>query len=634
MMAFFPIPHEDELLYSILARYRVYSGNVSLKSTLDDIYGHRNVTAVMDLPSNINRIIANMPLGNQYDANELIQKYTLYPFYAAFIPPKRANEIKDYMKEDKGGSIYNKIGLMASSIRLNEYFKFCPECVKEDQERFGELYWHRIHQISGVFVCPKHKVLLQDSKIPVRGFNKHEYVAATVNNCNNSRGITNITDDMHQKLNLIAQDIEALLNTEHENKEIEWFIDQYANILMEKGLANINRKIKQKELLTSFVNYYGDKLLILLQSYIDIHSDQNWLSDLVRRKNKTSHPIRHLLFIRFLGITIDDLFNKKIEYKPFGDGPWPCLNVASTHYLKDAIVDVNIKHNADSKKPLGTFRCSCGFIYSRTGPDIENDDRYKISKIKVYGPIWEEKLKELAEKRLSLRETARQLNADPATIKKYVDKLDIRTYWENRTVENIKDDKVRDITMIEENNLQLKQNEWLSLKKKYPSKSRTELRKLNPALYSWLYRNCKEWMEKNSPIKQEPSSVTSRINWQERDNEILLRVTEVVEEIMNSEEKPERITISLIGSKLGIRSLIEKHLSKLSRTKKCLEENIESTKDFQIRRIEWAIKELKLQGKELKPWKIYRMAGIRIEHYEELKEVMDILVNNAENDYL
>lgn len=168
MMAFFPIPHEDELLYSILARYRVYSGNVSLKSTLDDIYGHRNVTAVMDLPSNINRIIANMPLGNQYDANELIQKYTLYPFYAAFIPPKRANEIKDYMKEDKGGSIYNKIGLMASSIRLNEYFKFCPECVKEDQERFGELYWHRIHQISGVFVCPKHKVLLQDSKIPVR----------------------------------------------------------------------------------------------------------------------------------------------------------------------------------------------------------------------------------------------------------------------------------------------------------------------------------------------------------------------------------------------------------------------------------------------------------------------------------
>jgi len=58
--------------------------------------------------------------------------YSLYPFYAAFIPPKRASEIKDYMKGDKGGSVYNKIGLMASSITLNEYFKFCPECLKED----------------------------------------------------------------------------------------------------------------------------------------------------------------------------------------------------------------------------------------------------------------------------------------------------------------------------------------------------------------------------------------------------------------------------------------------------------------------------------------------------------------------
>jgi len=130
-------------------------------------------------------------------------------------------------------------------------------------------------------------------------------------------------------------------------------------------------------------------------------------------------------------------------------------------------------------------------------------------------------------------------------------------------------------------------------------------------------------MEKNSPIKQGASSVTSRINWQERDNEILLRVTEVVEEIMNSEEKPERITISLIGSKLGIRYLIEKHLSKLPRTKKCLEENIESTKDFLIRRIEWAIKELKLQGKELKPWVIFKVAGIRTEYQGYLMQEVE-----------
>ncbi|ETI89883.1 MAG: Peptide chain release factor 2, partial [Clostridium butyricum DORA_1] len=38
MMTFFPIPYEDELLYSILARYRIHSGNISLKSTSENIY--------------------------------------------------------------------------------------------------------------------------------------------------------------------------------------------------------------------------------------------------------------------------------------------------------------------------------------------------------------------------------------------------------------------------------------------------------------------------------------------------------------------------------------------------------------------------------------------------------------------
>jgi hypothetical protein len=79
------MPYEDELLYSILARYRIHSGNIGLKSALDDIYGDRNVTAVMDLPSHLDRIITNMPIDSKYSAEELIEKYTLYPFYTAFL---------------------------------------------------------------------------------------------------------------------------------------------------------------------------------------------------------------------------------------------------------------------------------------------------------------------------------------------------------------------------------------------------------------------------------------------------------------------------------------------------------------------------------------------------------------------
>ncbi|QIB27219.1 TnsD family Tn7-like transposition protein [Caloranaerobacter azorensis] len=367
MMTFFPIPYEDELLYSILARYHIRSGNISIKATLDDVYSKRSVSAVMDLPSHIERIIKNMPIGSRYTCNELIDKHTLYSFYSAFLPKERADKIREYMKRDRGSSINNKTGVMASSIKLNQYFKFCPKCVEEDIQRYGETYWHRVHQIVGVLICPKHKTLLYDSKVPIKGFNKHEFKAATVKECKVNRNKNTYSDDVLEKLYNLALDIQYILEYRFNNKPTKWFKEQYLTKLKEHGLANITGRIKQKELLENFVDYYGDKFLKLVQSDIDIHSNYNWLTELVRNNKKTSHPIRHLLLIRFLGISIHDLFNQKFEYEPFGQGPWPCLNPAANHYLQNIIKNVDIKYSADSKSPQGIFKCSYGFVYMRNG---------------------------------------------------------------------------------------------------------------------------------------------------------------------------------------------------------------------------------------------------------------------------
>ena len=68
MMTFFPTPYNDELLYSILARYCMYSGNTNNKTNLDDIYGIRSITSVMELPSHIDRIISNLPDDNEFSS--------------------------------------------------------------------------------------------------------------------------------------------------------------------------------------------------------------------------------------------------------------------------------------------------------------------------------------------------------------------------------------------------------------------------------------------------------------------------------------------------------------------------------------------------------------------------------------
>ena len=133
-------------------------------------------------------------------------------------------------------------------------------------------------------------------------------------------------------------------------------------------------------------------------------------------------------------------------------------------------------------------------------------------------------------------------------------------------------------------------------------------------------------MNQNSPDKKVTNAINSRIDWGQRDNEIFSQVKEIVDKILNSDGKPERITISLIGSKLGIRGLLEKHLDKLPKTKAYLDSIKETNHDFRLRRFRWAVRELEKEGEELQLWKIMRKAGIREEYQAKLMEVVTNLL--------
>jgi hypothetical protein len=45
-------------------------------------------------------------------------------------------------------------------------------------------------------------------------------------------------------------------------------------------------------------------------------------------------PLKHILFMRFLGLSPEVLFNQNVGYLPFGKGPYPCLNPVCKQYKK------------------------------------------------------------------------------------------------------------------------------------------------------------------------------------------------------------------------------------------------------------------------------------------------------------
>lgn len=58
------------------------------------------------------------------------------------------------------------------------HLRFCPICVSEDRERFGESYWHRLHQLQGMNCCNIHKCRLIDSSVIISGKDSPKLVTA------------------------------------------------------------------------------------------------------------------------------------------------------------------------------------------------------------------------------------------------------------------------------------------------------------------------------------------------------------------------------------------------------------------------------------------------------------------------
>ena len=624
MPAFFPTPYPDELFYSILARYHVRSGNISTKATLMDLYGASTITAVIDLPSHFEALVSRLPVHHRYSTDEFIWNHTLFPFYSAFLPPARSDEILQSMKSSGGSSIPFRVGLIASDIAKETRLKFCPQCVIEDDRQYGESYWHRMHQLPAVYRCPIHQTELYYDQHPRH--NRHEFVACpTAHNLRNPMGETMLGESplnpamsSNESLSLQFDHLSTLLSTKYDwmvdnfrivlnqhfvHRPLEWFYEQYINRLIQMGLANVHGQVKHHDLRNAMIEYYGESLLDIFQSPINEQND-NWLQMIVRKPRKSFHPIRHLLIAQFLGLTLPELFEEKQTNHPFGEGPWLCLNAGAEHFQQPVVQDLTIRYDGDIKRPIGTFSCSCGFVYARRGPDISEVDQFKIGRIKTFGQVWEQRLQELLRENLSFREIARRLHVDVKTVQKMGAIQGVDTGSAIGSHGAIK------LENSEDEHRQHRQS-WLDLAKNHPDLSKKEIRQMNQALYAWLYRHDREWLLNQTTTNSQVQSPKPRVDWDARDQQMEVLVEKAVQELHEIPGKPVPINVSRIGKHIGKSALLERHLDKMPRTKTMLEQVVETDEGYQLRRIDWAVKELEAEGIEPRWWRVARKAGIR-----------------------
>lgn len=607
MLSFFTEPYPDELIYSAIARYHFYSGNIDCKDTLEEVFQSRNVIPSVEIGSHFSSLAKQ--IGSNYSVESLLAKHTIYPFYAPFLLKERQQQIMLDVQGD-GRGLYARLGNVAGGICKKDGLYYCPYCAQVDIGKFGEPYIHREHQLQGIDFCAHHELSLKKYPFDPLMKSRIEYIRFDAKNLNLNLSVPNEVEskdylEVQIKLANMAYQLSQVDVTVFSRDVIN---QKYRNRLRDLNLVTVKNRVRQVELFQAFSLKFPKGFLEKYESEIDVENEYNWLKVITRNLKRHVHPFRHLLLIYFLDHDVESFLQVNVDTGPFGSGPWPCLNKAAKHYNQNVISKVKVTRDFKSNKPIGNFECSCGFIYARKGPDSSPNDLYRIGRTKSFGDVWQTKLHELgSEGHYSQREIARMLGVDSRTIKKY---LALETNIQPLLSGN-------DFSRMEAYREQV-----LIGIQQYPNYSRTEIRQCYPKQYIYLYRYDKRWLFEQLPVKQVKLLSTKIIDWEERDRAYLSKVKILYKEL-NILDKPIRLTITLVGKRLGILANLEKNLDKLPQTENYLNKIKESTQQFQFRRCCKIIDRMLLENETVILWKIQRSCAVRTSHFHAIKPQLE-----------
>jgi hypothetical protein len=571
--------------------------------TFEDLFSTKTRNVNIDFPCYLNGFCAKLSNQSSMTPDIILKYHSTFPLYRAFLSPEEGDNLRQQMKGENAKSIGMFMGTSQSSIQNPRHLRFCKDCYKNDIKVYGEPYWHRSHQIFGVFICPNHKQVLFETNYEVRTTYalRHFYRLEEVD-LSESKQILGENKELSY-FEVVAGSIVYLLYNFPPRMTLLQLKERYLYFLRQKKLATYNERIKEKEIIKKFRAYYGAEFLDQMNSTVNESNRNNWIKNIFRPKRV--HPIRHILFIHFLGLTVPEFFLTEItEYKPFGEGPWICFNSAAKHFNKHVIKDLTIKRKNNGKGVVGTFKCECGFVYSCSEPDsIPYID--KVGKVISYGTIWEQELLRLKKEGKTIKEIACALKVTPLTVIRKVNK---QTQSREASKLNCDLEKLGDGLLREE-----RKKKWENLVMLNPALSKTQLRKLAPKEYIWLYRHERKWLENISPKSLKKFSGKKMKGYVSKDKELSKKIYLMAEEL-KAEEKPIRITKTLIGRKLGFYANC---LEKLPLSSKVIATVVETVEEFQIRRIEIVTQKLYADGKHISNSKVKKAASLQQNNLSE-----------------
>ncbi len=578
-MSYWSKPYPDEILYSTIARNISYLGTKGPKQLLKRLFDRTTICSTLDLPSGIHHLAKHINIKDQ-TAEDLIDRHTLFQYYTRFIPENRRRKVWNSMLI-KSGDIHTRCGIVTGPFPPLSTPRFCPICLNEQIELYGEPYLKLTHQIPSVNICTEHKILLNQVMLNYESINKHLFI--DLYDYQSNLCVKKIIPFFNEEIIGLTSRLESLalkpLNS--------WPYDEpyiYNEEMKQLGFNKGQDSLDWSRIYNEFENFFAKSTLIHFRSEVSSINSNCWLKSILRKHRTSFDPVRHVLVNSFF----EHLKSSKVRI-PIQSNAYPCRNPVCKHYRKDTKTSFKTIKDRKSKRNITYVTCSCGFQY--TSSYILEKNTHFI-RVKEHGKKWETELTRLINLKYSLRSIARVLDTAPETIKRYLYKNEkYSTHLDNSIAHK---------------------NKWLNHIKENESLCITELRKLNQSLYMYLYRHEKEWLLSLSYPKKGIKS-SPRINWIERDQKYLLDLQATFSNLRRNAPKVRR-SRSLLLRLAKIDSTFQKNNEKLPRTMAFLSKHSETREAHRMRRLIIAYRELISGKKHLTYWTLLRKAGIREEY--------------------
>lgn len=604
----------------------------------EHLFGTRSINLTHDLPGGIDLLASNFPSGAKYDAKYMLMHHTAFPYFAPFFVQERAQLLERAIIQENSQRAYARAGLAASSLVVPKWIRFCPLCVSDDRKQNGRTYWRVLHQIQAVCVCPSHNVWLEDTYIR-RHSPPRRMMLLTADEVIEGWTIRTVGLNAYDKLLLaLARDTEWLLQNKL-SPNPEFLIRHYKAALAKSGFATYRGTLHTKELFDAFLNKYPLSLTAPLGITLSLDNKKNWLSRLTGYSSQNLNPLYHLMFINFLGFTAASFFSQSHSNSPFGTGPWPCLNPICVSYLEFVIKTCQVEYRVDmGGRPAGVFKCNCGYQYMRSGPDTQESDVFRKTRIEEYGCTWDNRLRaEWENESKTVAFIASLFKTDVATIRRNALRLQLPQIRSGDFTISTRISTPygpKSGSKLDKDLLQQYQERWKKAWSDNPGATTRKLAKLVPGAYATLKRHAADWLAKHSYTREYKGKRIGDIQlwkaiWRRRDRILAQQVYKLAKQLRSTKSSYERVTKSRIGVLLGRRGWLQNQLYRLPRTARVLKRECETPLQFAVRKVKREIHLGQQQGSRLSRSKVLDQANAWQYHHDPQVQKLLERIGNA-----